>query len=57
MVKVSMGGNGLRKGAGKGLVLAPRLEPLTIGHLVDVYFRVIVILGHGVPNISLMRSS
>lgn len=56
-VKVVTRGNSVRKGAGENLVLVPWLDPLTIGHSVDVTFRVVVVPGFKVPNISLMRTN
>lgn len=52
-----MGDNRLRKGIGENLVLTHRLKPITIGHLLNANFKIVVVLGNGVPNASLMEHS
>lgn len=50
-----MGDNGLRKGVRENLFFTGRPEPLTIGHTVKANFKIIVVLGHEMPNTSLIE--
>jgi len=49
--------SGPRKGVGKILVHTHRLEPLTLSHLMVIIFKMVVVLGHKVPIISLVEPS
>lgn len=56
-IVVVIRGSGLRKKVGENLVLTHWLEPLTISHLLDTNFRIVVVLAHKVSNTYLVKPS
>lgn len=56
-IVVVMEGNGLRNRVGENQVLTHHIKPLTIHHVVDVNFRIVMVLGNEVPTTSIIKPS